>query len=124
MNGSLALRLPVAVLCLAGGAVIGTASALLHGYVWGLALGVVTTAALLVALPGGWWLRLSFALGWCLTVMGLSFKRPEGDLLVAADVRGYLLLGAGVAVLMGGVVGLVDHRAPEGDVAESDVPLS
>lgn len=107
MSGASALRSAVAVLLLLSGAAVGTASVLLHGYAWGLALAAVAAAAVLVALPPGWWRRLPFALGWCLALAVLTTVRPGGDILVPSTLDGYLLLGLGVAVLLGGVVGLV-----------------
>jgi hypothetical protein len=65
-----------------------------------------------VVLPGGWWRRLPFALGWVVVVLLLSGERPEGDVLVQSDVSGYVLLGTGVGVLLGGVIGL-RHHGPE-----------
>jgi hypothetical protein len=124
VSRSVAARGAVAVLALAGGVVVGTASVLLHDYVWGLALGVAASWSLVWAVPGGWWRRLPFALGWCLAALVLADERPEGDLLVRADLRGYLLLGAGVVVLLGGIVGLVHHRDPDAGDAESAAPLS
>lgn len=128
MSDSLALRLAVAVLAAVGGGLVATAVVVLHSYAWGLALGVVTSLAVLAAIPGGWWRRLSFALGWCLALLLLAPERPEGDLLIQADGKGYLLLAAGVVVLVGGVVGLVDRGAEpdatDGVVSQSDAPLS
>ncbi len=104
-------RVALALLALAGGAAAGRAAVGLHQYWWGLLLAVAATASVLVALPGGWWRRLAFALGWVAAVLVLAGERPEGDLLVAASIRGYLLLGAGVGVLLGGIVGLRRHPA-------------
>jgi hypothetical protein len=104
-------RAAIAVLALAGGAVVGVSVVVLHDYWWGLLLGAAATAALLVAIPGGWWRRLPFALGWCAVTLGLSVERPEGDYLVEQSANGYLLLGAGVGVLLGGVVGLRHHQS-------------
>ncbi len=106
MSGAYAGRAGVAVAALLGGAVVGGCAVALHGYWWGLALGIATTVALLVAIPGGWWRRLPFALGWFAAVLVLAVERPEGDYLVEQTVEGYLLLGAGVGVLLGGLVGL------------------
>lgn len=78
----------------------------LHGYGWGLALGLVTTVATLVALPGGWWSRFPFGLGWAATVVVLSVARAEGDYLVASDVSGYVLLLAVPCVAVAGAVGI------------------
>ena len=123
MSGALALRSAVAVLMLVGGAAAGTASVLVHAYAWGLALAALAAVATLVALPPGWWRRLPFALGWCLALALFTKVRPGGDNLVPATIDGYLLLALGVAVLLGGVVGLVtydDAQAPP----ESEHPTS
>ena len=112
-------RVLLAVPCLLGGAAVSTCSVLLHDYAWGLALGVVTTFALLVALPPGWWSRLAFAIGWVVVLWQATSERPEGDYLVSSDVSGYLLLLAGMLVLAGGVAGLVRRGRAAGDpVAE------
>jgi hypothetical protein len=111
-----AARAAVAVLALVGGAVVGVCVVALHQYWWGLLVGVAATAALLVAVPGGWWRRLPFALGWFASAAALSVERPEGDFLVEQSVRGYALLGAGVGVLVAGVVGLRHH--PSTDVGD------
>ncbi len=104
-----------AVGCLILGAAVGLGTVLLHGYPWGLVLGIAATAATLVALPGGWWARFAFALGW-VALLGVStIQRPEGDYVVASDTSGYLLLASGAVVLAAGFVGLVPRRtAPTG----------
>ncbi len=109
-----AWRPAVAVLALLAGAVVGCCVVFLHDYWWGLLLGLVTTVVLLVVLPGGWWRRLPFALGWSAVVLLLSGERPEGDVLVRSSVSGYVLLGTGVGVLLGGVVGLRHHGEEAG----------
>jgi len=117
-------RAAVAVLALLAGGVVGACVLLLHGYWWGLLLGIATTAAWLVATPGGWWLRFPFAVGWDAAVLALSVERSEGDYLVASDTRGYLLLGTGVAVLIGGIIGVRRHPAPEATINAGDAPSS
>jgi hypothetical protein len=83
----------VAVVLLAAGAVIATATVLVHQLVWGLPLGVLALVATLLALPGGWGTRGALGLGWILAVVWLSRSRPEGDFLVADTWRGYVLMG-------------------------------
>lgn len=100
-------RVPLAVLCLLGGLAVSTCTVLLHGYPWGLVLGVATTAAVMVALPPGWWSRLAFAIGWVTVLWRATTQRPEGDYLVSSNPSGYALLVAGMVVLGGGFVGLV-----------------
>jgi hypothetical protein len=105
----------VALACLILGAGVGLATVLLHGYGWGLGLGIAATAATLVALPGGWWRRLPFALGWTAMLGVATVQRPEGDYVVASDAAGYLLLATGAVVLGAGFVGLLDRRAAAED---------
>lgn len=124
MNGAYVARAAVAVVALLGGAAVGVSTVALHDYWWGLLLGVVATVALLVAIPGGWWRRLPFALGWSAAATVLSVERPEGDYLVDQSVSGYLLLGAGVGVLLGGIVGLRHHAAPEPAINGPDLSTS
>lgn len=121
----LAVRLPAALVLALLGAAASIAAILLHTRWWGLVLGLAAAAASLVALPGAWWARLAFALGWVGALAAFAGQRPEGDYLVAADRSGYLLLAAGLAVLVAGVVGLRParrepaRRAPE-DAVGSD----
>lgn len=110
-------RVPLAVLWLLAGLAVSTCTVLLHDYVWGLALGVVTTAAAMVALPPGWWSRLAFAVGWVTVLWRGTTQRPEGDYLVSSDASGYALLVAGIVVLAGGFVGLVRRGAAGTDPA-------
>ena len=90
----------MAVLLLVLGGVVGGLSVAVHGLLVGLVLLVVATAATAAALPGGWSTRLPFGLGWLAVVFYASRPRPEGDYLVAADARGYTLLGLGVVLLL------------------------
>ncbi len=117
-------RAAVAVLALLGGGVVGACVLFLHGYWWGLLLGLAATIACLVAVPGGWWRRLPFAVGWGVAVLGLSSERPEGDFLVASDTPGYLLLGSAVVVLLGGIVGLRRHPSPDPTINAGAGPTS
>jgi hypothetical protein len=100
------VRLAVALSCFVGGAATGVASVAVHAQWWGLLLALAATAANMVALPGGWWRRLPFAAGWFLAVAVLTPERPEGDYLIAGNAVGYVLLGAALAVLVSGMVGL------------------
>lgn len=101
--------------CFLLGAAVGLGTVALHDYPWGLGLGVVTTAATMVALSPGWWSRLAFAFGW-VAVLGFAVApRPEGDYLVSSDLDGYLLLAVGMVVLVTGVVGVVRRRAGADD---------
>lgn len=111
----------LAALCLLGGAAVSTCTVLLHDYLGGLVLGVVTTVALLVALPPGWWSRLAFSAGWVVVLWLATTKRPEGDYLVSSDASGYALLVAGMVVLAAGFVGLVRRTRPAVDPAVDPV---
>jgi hypothetical protein len=124
VTDSLPGRAAVAVLSLGAGVVVGCAAVLLHSYWWGLLVGILATAALMVAIPGGWWRRLPFALGWVAVVLLLAGERSEGDVLVAQTTSGYLLLGAGVGVLLAGVVGLRHHPEPDAAVGGRDTSTS
>lgn len=104
----------VALLLVGGGAALCTVA--LHQWGWGLALGLAAAAATIVALPGGWWGRFPFALGWAAGVAVLTPQRPEGDFLIASDVSGYVVLAAAVVVLLAGFVSL--RPAPRADGPE------
>jgi hypothetical protein len=104
------VRALLVVPCLVLGIGVALCTVLLHGYAWGLALGLAATVTTLVALPGGWWARLPFALGWTALLAFVTPARPEGDYLVASDVDGYLLLLAGILVLAAGFVGIRPRR--------------
>ncbi|MBM0126435.1 hypothetical protein [Pimelobacter simplex] len=109
------MRALVALGCLVLGAVVGLGTVALHGYGWGLGLGIAATAASLVALPGGWWRRLPFALGWVAVLGAATVQRPEGDYVIAGDASGYLLLATGAVVLGAGFVGFSQRPATAAD---------
>lgn len=115
------VRALLVVPCLVLGAGVAVCTVLLHGYAWGLVLGLAATAASLVALPGGWWARLPFAAGWVAALGVLTLERSEGDYLVAGDGSGYALLAGGAVVLGVGFVGLLPRRATAPD-AERQPP--
>lgn len=105
--------------------VLGVAVALcavaLHGYLWGLLLGLAATAATLVALPAGW-ARIPFGAGWAGMVGYCTQKRPEGDFVIAQDRDGWILLGAAVVVLICCLIGTrarLPVAPPSEDVAPS-----
>lgn len=77
---------------LALGVAVGLASVFHHAAGWGrLALAVAVPAALVAAAPGRA-PRVGFALGWAVTVLAAVFGTDEGDLLVVADAKGWILL--------------------------------
>ncbi|MBJ7356005.1 hypothetical protein [Nocardioides sp.] len=94
------MRVLTAVLLLAAGAVTGVAAVAVHQRWWGLTLAAVAVAATVLTLPGGWWSRLPFSLGFA-AVLGLAITpRPEGDYLVPGNVRGYVLLAVGILAVL------------------------
>lgn len=80
---------------------------------WGVALAVAASWG------AGWWLRgcrrprlaTSYALGWLAVFSAALLGRPEGDYVVAADLRGYALMATGLGVLVVAVAGLVGRSA-------------
>ncbi|MCL2542461.1 MAG: hypothetical protein FWE71_08395 [Nocardioidaceae bacterium] len=110
------LRLTVAVVTLLLGASVSLFTVALHGYWWGLALGLAATAATLVALPGGW-ARLPFGIGWSALVVLAMPTRPEGDVVIVRDPAGWVLLTAAVVVVICAMIGTRSHTPvppPEG----------
>lgn len=104
------LRVGLVLPCVVLGAGVSLCAVALHGYAWGIVLSLATTAAVLVALPGTWWARLPFALGWVGLLVMVTPERPEGDYLVGGNWSGYLLLGAGLAVFGAGIAVLLPPR--------------
>jgi hypothetical protein len=96
------------------GGLVSVAALAVHrsAFPLGLLLAVVTT----YAVP--WWLlrgpeprcASSYALGW-LVVFGIAVAgRPEGDFVLAQDLRGLALMVAGVGLVVVAVVGLTGGR--------------
>lgn len=101
-------------LCLVLGAAVALASILAHrtAFPFGLLLALATS----FAVP--WWLVRSrhprtattYAVGW-LAVLALGVAgRPEGDFVLAGDVRGYTLMAAGFVMVLVGIVSLTGGR--------------
>lgn len=103
-------RVAGAVAALALGGCVAVCTVLLHDRWWGWLLGVAATAALVAAVPAGWWRRLPVTVGWAVTVGWLATPRAAGDYLVSADLPGYLLLAAAVALPLVGVLTAVPGR--------------
>jgi hypothetical protein len=86
--------------CAVAGAVTGVAAVAVHQRWWALALAAAAVLATVLALPAGWATRLPFALGLA-AVLGLAMTpRAEGDYLVPANGRGYLLLAVGALAFL------------------------
>lgn len=92
------------------GLAVGSASAAVHSTWWGLPLAVGATATTAYALPGGWTRRAAFVLGWATAVVALALPRPEGDIVIAGDLHGYVLIGFGLVLLVAGFVTLPPPR--------------
>lgn len=98
-------------LCLVG-AGTGVATVALHDLWWGLLLALAATAAAVTALRPGWWSRLAFVVGWDAMVGWLTLPRAEGDYLISQDAQGYIVLGAGLVLLVVGVATLPRPQSP------------
>jgi hypothetical protein len=86
--------------CAVAGAVTGVAAVAVHQRWWSLGLAAAAVLATVLALPAGWSTRLPFALGLA-AVLGLAMTpRAEGDYLVPANGRGYLLLAVGALTFL------------------------
>lgn len=98
------MRVLAAAAALVAGAALGAASVAVHATWWGLPLAVAATVAAAYAVPPGWATRVPLAGGWAAVVAALSVRRGEGDLLVTDGVAGYVLLGAGLVLVVTSVV--------------------
>jgi hypothetical protein len=97
------VRVLIAVAGLVLGVATGVAVVAVHTWWWGLGLGLATTAALLAVLPRGWG-RLPFGLAWVGVVWMAMTPRPEGDYAIGADAQGYLVIGAGLVLIVVAIV--------------------
>jgi Family of unknown function (DUF6113) len=96
------------------GALVALASVAVHrsAFPFGLLLAVVTT----YAVP--WWLlrstrprtAASYVAGWLVLFAGVVTGRPEGDFVMAQDVKGLTLMLAGLGLVVVGVVSLTRTR--------------
>lgn len=116
-------RALIAVLLLVGGGAVAVCTVLLHDYAWGMALGVATTVAVLMAAPPGWWGRFAFALGWVGVLWRASTETAAGDYLVSTDTAGYALLIFGLGVFAAGLAGLVPRRGSHDEPAHDSGPV-
>ena len=107
--------LALAAILVAGvGAVTAVASVAVHNKSWPwLVLAAAAPVSAAVAARAGW-LRLGFGLGWLGLLFVMLQPRPEGDYLIAATPRGYVLLATGLALMVFIIVTLpVRRRAVE-----------
>jgi hypothetical protein len=94
------------------GLVLGLFAVFVHQRLPGLLLGLVATAAVTWALPGGWTWRFPFAAGWVAFLGYALLPRSGGGYLVASDLGGYVLLGSGLLLLVIGIVTVRPLRPP------------
>jgi Family of unknown function (DUF6113) len=96
------------------GAVVGLASVIVHRtqFPWGMLVVLATTFAVPWRLLRSERPRTtaSYAAGWLVVVAVAVKGRPEGDYVLAGDVEGYLLLGAGLVLVVVGIVSLARGR--------------
>jgi hypothetical protein len=95
------LLLPAALLV---GAAAGVAAVAVHRSPAGLLLAAGAALTAMWALR--WWLAHAatlFAVGWLVPLLAALTGRPEGDFAVSADLWGWSLIAAGLAVLVAGV---------------------
>ncbi|MGH3362689.1 MAG: hypothetical protein ACRDOM_09560 [Nocardioides sp.] len=109
-----AVKLVAALLILVAGWATGLATVVLHGIWWGLLLAGAASLVMLAALGRAWWSRLPFGLGWVVCVGSVLGPRGEGDLVVAGDVSGYLLVALAVVVFVVSVVTVASPRRVAG----------
>lgn len=113
------VALHVAALLL--GAWVGLASVAVHravvlGLPAGMALAVATSLAVIWALRCHPMRRLvaSYAAGWLTTFGVVMLGRPEGDYAIAADLKGYVMIGTAFALVAAGIssLGSQGSRSP------------
>lgn len=105
---------------LLGGLTALTATAVHRMTLLGLPVGLLLAVA--ASLLTAWHLRSgdvpratsTYCLGWVAVLAVALFGRPEGDFVVAGDLRGYLLMGTGFLLVALGVASLASgpRRAP------------
>jgi hypothetical protein len=100
------------------GAAVAVAAVIVHrSVVLGLPLGLVialVTSFVTVWAMRGMGLATSYALGWLVAFGVAMFGRPEGDFVVATDLRGYTMIAAGFAMVAIGVISLSRRDSTSG----------
>ena len=82
------------------GAASGLASVAVHDRSWWwLGLAVVAPVATAMAVVAGV-LRIAFVAGWSVVLALAVLGRPEGDYAIRSSARGYVLLVAGMVLLV------------------------
>jgi hypothetical protein len=102
--------------CLLLGAAVATAALAVHRDLppWGLLLALGATYAT------AWWLLRStrpvggamYVAGWLAVLAVALLGRPEGDYVIANDVRGWTMILGGLGLVVLGVVSLALQRPP------------
>jgi hypothetical protein len=104
----LALTLFVSALL---GLAVGVAAVFLHRSTAGLVLGLGTTVLTMRALRH--WAPpavIGYAVGWLAVLLAALGGRAEGDLAVATDTVGWVLVGGGLVVLVTAILWARPHR--------------
>lgn len=97
-------RLLALLVALLTGLAVGVITLGLHRGVTGAVVSMTTTLVVMWAIH--WWAAggaPAFAAGWLTALLLAVAGRGEGDYVVSADARGWLLVGFGVVVLVTGV---------------------
>lgn len=107
------------LLALALGLGTGLASTAVHDKSWlWFALAVAAPATAAWAAPAGW-LRIGFTTGWIALVLLAIQGTRAGSYAISADLRGYLFLGCGLALMVSAIVTLPTPRTRRGQGVES-----
>lgn len=96
-------RLLALLLALVTGVAVGVATLAVHRSATGVIIAMATTLVVMWAVH--WWVAggaPAFAAGWLTALLVAVAGRGEGDYVVSADARGWLLMGFGVVVLVTG----------------------
>jgi hypothetical protein len=102
------------VAALLAGVLVAAAAVAVHRVLLplGLLLALAATLALAWRLLHSRFPRTatSYAVGWLGVLVLALAGRPEGDYVLASDVPGYVLIGAGLALVAVAVLGVVGRR--------------